>query len=561
MSSRPLAAALVRWRALRRALALLFVLALLAACSIPYPPCDLQAILYPGTGSLRGGSLRLGVIDASRTFPFDLPEPLSQTGASLAVLDDVRWGFIEPQAPQEDVHDYEWDNETAALDTRVEEYQRAGFQLVMVLRAWNPWARAVSPQGGQAASAASTPPQAPFMADYAAWVAAVVERYDGDGIEDAPNLVDVDGDGAPDPVRYYQIESEVANGVWWQGVSAQSATDEYIALLRTAAAAARGAYDGVRILAAGLPALDLLDGFPTAAGLEDVVSNIHPSVCGAIGAFSRILAAADAYDIVSVHSLADYTGLATLGAWIATLAGPDAEVWINGATSAPALLGDPRSLGVNPLFPTRGDELWSTLKDPSDPGHEAVSTWYRREQARLAFKKWVYAAVYGFEALVAGLEQDRPLLENPALEQRDLAFQGLLEEANGFEPPSVRPVAPALALAQAQLGGYSEVQRLEGLDGGVEGFRFLVSNLPVYVLWLDDGVAQGPEDPSPQRQFNLAVQAPQLTVFTIPTEPGQEGPTIDVLPASDGRLALTLSETPVILRGEWGALYLPRVRR
>ncbi|RME85269.1 MAG: hypothetical protein D6775_03285 [Caldilineae bacterium] len=540
---------------------LVLVSAVVSGCSIPAPPCDLSGIVYPSGKVLAGGPLRLGVIDASPVFPFQLPGPLAQTQADFAVLDDVRWGLIEPQPPQNGFHTYQWDDEIVALDTRVQAYQSAGFQLVMVLRAWNTWARAVAPQGGLAAAAASTPPKPEFLADYSAWVAAVVERYDADGVDDFAGLQDVDGDGRPDPVRYYQIETEAVSGVWWQGTTPAQATTEYLALLRAAAAAARGAYPEVKILLAGIPALDMLDGFPTAAGLQDVVTNIDPAVCGAITAYGQLLAATDAYDIAAVHSLADYTGLQVLADWVRTLAGRDVPVWLTGATSAPALLGDPPTLRVNPLYPTSGQTLWNKLQNAFDPDHARVESWYRQEQARLAFKKWVYAAWLGFDALTLAFEQDRFNYQDSRLGLRDLAFQGLLDDADGFSPPAVRPVVRALALAQGQLRGFSSVQKIQPLAGeNVEAFLFRVEGLPVYVLWYDDHTAQGPDDPPVSTQVQLRVRAPELVAMTVPTRRDQTGPDIQVVTPVDGVLTLNLTETPVILRGEWTALYLPQVR-
>ncbi|MCO6451302.1 MAG: hypothetical protein J5I90_10995 [Caldilineales bacterium] len=541
---------------LRYLWSLLLLAGLLAGCTIPHPICDLDLVHYPDGAQLDGGPLRLGVIDASRQFPFDLPEPLRQSGAALAVLDDVRWGVIEAQPPQDGVHTYDWDAEAVLLDTRVEAYQRAGFDLVVVLRAWNPWARAVAPQGGQAAVAASTPPAAEYAADYASWVQALAERYDADGLDDAL-LVDVDGDGAPDPVRYFQIESHAADGVGWQGTTAEAATQEYLDLLAAAADAIHTANPDAKIILAGPPALDLLDSFPDAAGLQDVVRNIDPAVCGGILAFHQMMSSTDTYDIVAVQSVADYTGLQTLAQWTATLAGRPVPVWITGATSAPALTGDPQSFQVNPLYPGQGEALWSSLQNGFDPAHTQVETWYRAEQARLSFKKWVYAAANGFSALVIGYEQDRPAWENAALGQRDLAFQGLLDPADGFSPPDQRPVIPALALAQAQLGGYGSVERLTGLGEGVEAFRFVVEGLPVFALWYNDGIAQEPEDAPVSITVKLPLRAPQVTLLTIPTERGQPGPTVQIVNPVDGVLTLALSKTPVVIRGELATLYLP----
>ncbi|NOZ48639.1 MAG: hypothetical protein GXP37_01165 [Chloroflexi bacterium] len=524
----------------------------LSGCTIPAPPCQLQTLIYPQDTQLQGRSLRLGVINAGQLFPHELPGPLRQSGATWAVVDDVRWGFVEPQAPQQGVHAYEWDNETSALDTRVQAYQQTGFQLLMVLRAWNTWARAAAPQGGQVAAAASTPPQADFLDDYAAWVQAVVERYDGDGLDDDPGLIA--------PVHYYQIEFEATTGVWWQGISPESTISDYLELLRTAATAARTADPAAQILLAGIPALDLLDGSPSATSLQDVVTNIDPAVCGAIGGFTQLLAATDAYDIISVHSMADTSGLDTLSRWVRRLAPtPTPPVWITAASSAPALTGDPAILRVNPLFPATGEALWASLQDWTAPDHAGVEAWYRAEQARLAFKKWVLAASSGFDMLILGLEQDRPEYENPIFSQRDLAFQGLLDPADGFSPPAVRPVIPALALAQSQLGGYTRVRQLAGLGDGVQAYEFVIEDQPVYVLWEDDGVAQGPDDAPASAVVHLPVHATQFTTFMPPTRRDQTGPIIAAHTATNGMLELTLTETPLIVRGDWASLYWPLI--
>ena len=169
-----------------------------------------------------------------------------------------------------------------------------------------------------------------------------------------------------------------------------------------------------------------------------------------------------------------------------------------------------------------------------DAHHQEVERWYRAEQAKLAFKKWVFAAWSGFDVLVLGLEQDRPQYENPNLGQRDLAFQGMLDPADGFSVPGQRPVVPSLALAQAQLSGYSHLQRLQGLGPGVQASTFTVEGLPVYALWYDDGTAQGPEDAPVSVDIQLPVRAPQLTSMTVPTERGQAGPIIETLFPTDG---------------------------
>ncbi len=491
--------------------------------------------------------MRLGVIDASHLFLNDYPSALKSSQAQIAVLDDVRWGYIEPNPPDGNNHIYTWDAPAALLDSRVAAYQQAGFELVIVLRAWNHWARVTGPQGGLAAAAASTPPKPEYMDDYAAWVQAVVERYDADGIDDFPGLKDVDGDGHPDPVRYFQIETEATTGVWWQGSSPESAAAEYISLLRAASTAARAASPNVQIILGGIAATDMLDRYPSSTDLQDIVTSINPAVCGALTAFQQILAATDAYDIIAVHSIADYTGLATLSDWIASVAGADKPVWLTGVTTAPALTGDPQNIAVNPLYPADGLAMWETLRDPTDPEHAGMVLWYRTEQARLAFKKWVMSAWSGFDVVVMGYEQDRPTYERSEYGLRDLAFQGMLSTPG--EDPLKRPVIYALATAQGQLGDYTNVRKLFGFRNGVYAFEFIVEGQPVYAFWYDDGVAQKPGDAPASVTLTLSTNDAQILVFTIPTQPGQTSPDVQQLIPVNGQVTLTLTETPVVVRG------------
>jgi hypothetical protein len=379
----------------------------------------------------------------------------------------------------------------------------------------------------------------------------VVERYDADGVDDFPGLVDADGDGRPDPVRYFQIETDATTDVWWQGASPETAAADYVALLRAAARGARAASPDARILLAGSTATDMLDRWPEPAQLEEVLANLDPSVCGAVTAFQQILAASDAYDIIAVHSMADYSGLPTLADWVATVGGENKPVWLVGATSAPALTADPQLISVNPRHPRYGEALWNSLKDVNAPNHNDVVLWYQAEQARLAVKKWVMAAASGFDAIFMGYEQDRPNYQNPNFGLRDLAFQGMTEPGDGT--PQKRPVIYALAMAQSQLSGYSAIQPLTGLSSGVFGYEFTVEDQPVNVLWYDDGVpAPTPNNgEAPASAYWLALHTPdaQLLMFTTPTRPGQTSPIVQQLTPENGVVRLMLRQTPVIIRG------------
>ncbi len=70
----------------------------LAACDVPHPPCDLNAIVYPEVGRPLYGQTQLGTEYATAYAPYFLAPALAITRASLAKINDVRWGDIAPNA-------------------------------------------------------------------------------------------------------------------------------------------------------------------------------------------------------------------------------------------------------------------------------------------------------------------------------------------------------------------------------------------------------------------------------------------------------------------------------
>ena len=123
--------------------------------------------------------------------------------------------------------------------------QSAGIALIWRLERPPAWARQVAAatpafQAGLLRDGNSTgPPDA--LADYGAFVRAVVERYDGDGVDDAP--------GSPQ-VRFFQLWNEPnLKSEWgWE----EPRPEDFVALLQVGATAARAANPQVTILFPGL---------------------------------------------------------------------------------------------------------------------------------------------------------------------------------------------------------------------------------------------------------------------------------------------------------------------
>ncbi|MEI6778078.1 MAG: polymerase, partial [Chloroflexales bacterium] len=196
--------------------------------------------------------------------PFE-PDP-AVVDRSFALAHDLGARYARMQAPWEDIEihargDFEDRRNLATLgaisawakyDRIVAAANAAGVELILRLERPPDWSRQrslASPefQAGLKLDGNSTGPPDDY-ADYAHFVRALVERYDGDGVDDAP---------AHQRVRFFQLWNEPnLMGEWnWQTPS----PEEFVALLRTGAAAARAANPQAVILFPGLAPTDGLD--------------------------------------------------------------------------------------------------------------------------------------------------------------------------------------------------------------------------------------------------------------------------------------------------------------
>lgn len=140
----------------------------------------------------------------------------------------------------------------AKYDRIVAAANAAGVELIWRLERPPAWARQAAEAdpawraGLERDANSMAPPD--DLADYARFVGAVVERYDGDGADDAP--------GSP-TVRHFQIwnEPNLRNEWGWR----EPRPEEFVELLRAGAAAARAASPQAVILFPGLAPTDGLD--------------------------------------------------------------------------------------------------------------------------------------------------------------------------------------------------------------------------------------------------------------------------------------------------------------
>ncbi len=320
-----------------------------------------------------------------------LGEAYAPTGVSFAKPMPVYsvWGNLEPEPGK-----WVW----GPLDALVSEYQSAGFEgLQVLLTAESPWAASRQPKPGDLGT---TFPQEQYLGDYAAYVTAVVERYDGDGQADMPGL--------RGGVHQWGVEREFTG--YWPGTA-----EEYVRLLRIAYPAIHAADPQAQVLLVALLLTDGFDGSPARAESERRLAK-EASFRKSLDETLTILAECDAYDVVDFHALGHYTEIAPTAAWIrdqlAANGCAERPIWIGDAFPMSAMVafgGFVPPMPVAPVTLATRDQVVALLKavaDPADPAHAASKAWLEAEVAKGLVKKIVASAGAGVAGINVGNLED-----------------------------------------------------------------------------------------------------------------------------------------------------------
>jgi len=481
------------------------------------------------------GNLDGGILGTPRRAP---ASTYAAFGATWVKFTDIAWGQIVPRPGLRACSGYSW----ARLDNWVKEWQAAGFEIQMVLRSKSDWATQPAYRtdllGGF--GGASTPPKPDQWDAYGDFVRCMVERYDADGAADMPGL--------RRPILDYEIESEAAVEIFWQGTA-----EEYLRLLKLAYGQVKAANPAARVIATGLGIPDLFDDAAGAEVWDARVAEWRGRLAGnpdALAAFERGLAflelleqLQEAFDLVDAHWLTDYKAIFGGTAWIRgemARHGYQKPVWAGDATSALNLMVAPAFFPDRPfkaaeLLRLRGlVGVGGILNNPKDPAYAATERWFRAEQASLTVKKLVTGMAVGLAGINLCCLQDWPAVSG-------FPYQGLTDENQ--QP---RPALRSFGLTARKLAGYTEVVPL-ALGKNIYAYQFTVHGKPVIVLWYDDGQHYLPEARQPSAQVELPFAGSQARVTRIITEPGQTEPWVETLTVAGGRLRLTVERIPMFV--------------
>ncbi len=460
-------------------------------------------------------------------------------------LEAFQWGAIEPNAPLAGVHTYDW----ACTDEAVRSYQQAGMVSIQsYLGSKSPW--------GSKAFLADHMPRPEYVADYQAWVRALIERYDGDGMDDMPGLVA--------PIRYWVVGAE------WTGFWPSGSAQDYIELLDLTQATARSAYADVVLGTIPFMLYDVFEGNePSQAEIDARLANPSPGGRLPAAGIYEILDRPELFDYVCVHSLGDYTELPPTLRWFREqmmLRGYQKPIWLDDAF--------PMSLLANVAWPVAYPLQVEAERLPvltalravallAEPAYSESKTWVTRLTARGTVQKVITALGEGAVGIQLGNTEDWMHDSNTALRQLQVnligaaAMMGFVEVShpgNLYDycsprtPGNPRPAFHNLSLLTERIQGvaFDQIDKFAG-TGGIRGYTFHRGGEWWSCVWLEDDQLQLPGDPEVPIQMTIPVPsgASQVRAVWAVTE-GSTPPEM-VLPVQNLLVSLPLTSTPVFL--------------
>lgn len=494
----------------------------------------LAILTVVAAGSLWAGGrpIRVGIEYAM----LDTPYMAAQHAAAFRELglpavkpfcEHVEWGEMQKSA--EDAIDF------TRMDAFFREYQKAGFTDVTVcLKSHSAWASRL-----RLFQFTLNPlPKPQYWDLYEAWVRAVVERYDGDGVDDMPDLAQ--------PLRYVEIGSEFSS-------YEPEPVAQYLELLQRAYRAAHRAWPEVQVAHAAF--LTTPVDLSRAREPQDydrvfAETTVRDTAHG-LADIRAVLNRPDLFDAVNVHALGDWREVEHIAQWLR---------WEMGRReySKPILVSDtmptsyvawgpatvcdepPSMMGI--LIPPAVEADRCRLADfftRMVSGDRATVEWTRAFVAADHVKRVMAAAESDVDTMHLAFTIDLPLLTLPAAKAGAgiSAWGGMIRQNFRGDVVERYPAFHALRQLGDLLRGHVRVQRRAADDPDVQFFRVEREDGDRWVAWLETPGVRLPGD-GVTRRVRLPLAERTYTV---------EGPGLGA-PVSESGPEVLLSASPVFLR-------------
>lgn len=455
------------------------------------------------------------------------------------------WG--EMQATAESAIDFR------VLDRMVKEYQDAGFTDCMVaLHSKCPWG---SVQGNPLAPDPNYAPKPEYLDEYAAWVQAVVERYDNDGVQDM--------DGLSRAIRYYEIGTEFST-------YEPESVAEYLGMLATAYAAAHAAFAGAIVMNAAFLTTTAFVNDPGPEEYEEAFAQVSTRIMyHSLEDIRAVLDRPDLFDAVNFHALASPLEIEATVAWlhyemdqrgyekplVISDTSPNPFIGWGAATICNTL---PQWMGLVLPPATEADrcrlaDFFTLLIEKDQP----TLDWAYGQVARDMAKMIVIAAEQGIAFLNTSFMEDLIQMQTPAFQAAAglSAWAGMATTTFNLVTQEhiiqeLRPLYYAIKQTIDRLDKSVLVERVETDDPNVYLYRVWQTGsliAPVlWIAWYEPGILILPGDADPAVNLSLDVPGASVTVEELIITANQAAETYTVS-ASNGAVVIELNSTPVFI--------------
>ncbi|MFH1469083.1 MAG: hypothetical protein ABIO70_32145 [Pseudomonadota bacterium] len=514
----------------------------------------------------------------------DAPCAYAGLGLPRIKLEAIRWDSVEPSAPSGGQHSYDW----SVLDDAVLRWEEAGArQLQFHVEPHASWGTQASRPIAEEVFGLDCDevpghcedlpanPEPQRWEDWRAFVTALCERYDGDGVDDVEGLLAA------------HLEFELLNeGQNWQFY--MGSAEDYAELLAQTRQALDACNERAQLIHYGVTFNGLTHGGVSdeaywerqeqkAESLDSVLygpgyRHAHAMMLGSpepdasVDATGTLSLCAD-FEQVDLNCNMSIAHMIEEHAFLrAKLDGYGCEhvqILCGDSTSAPALYSptelewwDSSWSGAD----TRGEALHAVLGAPYatygalcnpdglDAGlpYDQVKAWYDQQHAAWAVKKAATALALGMTGFMAGL------LENwPPASGCYWMYQGMSAsevEALGLLPVSYgapEPVYRSYRLLAEKLAGYARASR--AVVDGVTVLAFAFEDAdkpPLWLVWYLDDALPEPGAAEQTHAFTLDVGASSVRITRLITEAGVETPSTETFEAPGGLYTGEAGQTP-----------------
>lgn len=454
-------------------------------------------------------------------------------------------------------------------DAWVRRLARGGFELVWNLELYPEWASVGNIDCIDGPGLDDCAPDYDHMDDWYRFVRAVVERYDGDGVDDMPGLVY--------PVRFYVMPQEVYFAGQARGDAGEAAGDGYWDdsnqnLIRMHREAWRAVHDAdptgsSKLVGSGGWLLDLYSDFPDYPEIDgptvqqrlngdNLRGTPYPIGFRKLGELLDSLnndAAGQSCDYIEWHPHSGWRSSDQSLRFLRAHA-PDKPIFIDDMWSG--LLTDIfpydgywqflRITTVEKDFATAPVATFRALRDSLNAGNSATLAWHNAKGARDAVKCFTTIFGEGAERASFSLSNDcNP--NNPIfLLSQAWRYTGLVGDLTTNYAP--KPVVYAMRALVDRIHDFTSVTRLDLTESPwTRCYRFeRKRGTPCYVLWSEYATPVDPEVPNGEI-VTLPVGSDTLRATHIPTRAGETAPRVEEIITATGSTTLTLGFTPVII--------------